>query len=347
MTKTKRKHRQGRSLRFWEKSPMNYYVHVMTEHAPKEICDYLQKEDDLLLDFLDGLVKEKEDFIFLEIGSGTGRYVNLLAERMMKNPSYDEHLKFVLGIDFSLNMIKTNIDLLCSSESKFMNISNNNKKIEIPSILKNIFHNDVKIKNKLNQRIFFINGDASLPFLRVKGIKVVIATMFGTLGNIRYRRKSFIKEISKLSDDIIHIVTGFDKTKCEIGSKRYHELANHGFDELQKINLYDRTDFSSSEGFYSHWFSEKEFCDLVSLNGFKLVKNGNILDRGFYGITKLSKSKLSKIFSSHSKELTLLSSSGDPLIILPLENLNKIPKIPKHLKTIQYRNFTIPILLEK
>jgi hypothetical protein len=65
-----------RSLNFWDAVASDYYdVYVLGQNAPLEIRGFIEEEDKKLYRSLESLIKDREEFIFVELGSGTGRYV--------------------------------------------------------------------------------------------------------------------------------------------------------------------------------------------------------------------------------------------------------------------------------
>lgn len=351
--------RKFRSLKFWDVVAANFYdALVLGKLAPSEIKKFLEYEDKKLYEILDSLVKNNEEFIFVEVGSGTGRYIVSLAEKILTNPNYNRLLKYVIGLDFSWQMIKTCIDNLTLKKPRRLQIEGE-LLAEIESLwLKHGLQK--QIKNEILKRVILVNCDATKPTLRIKGIKVVVAIMFGTLGNITSdsERKNLIQQVKQISDDVTIIATGFLREKHSVGHKIYSKLADRGFTPLRKIT-WDGDTFTaketSEEGdklfFYSKWFDQNEFEEILSVDSKHLsrIKIELISDYGFFGIVETkSIFRLPTFLQKKNKKINVelrCPKCGNPIIHLPLTKYQKIKDSDVKYKVETFRGFYVPMML--
>lgn len=243
------------TYRFWEDaSKKDYDLLVLGEDAPAEIRVFLQEEDKKLSEVVDRYIQNNEDVIFVEIGSGTGRYLRCFGRKIITDKGYANHLKYVVGLDFCKPMIQTSIkNLVCSREVNGKTFTSLADRLASDTGLKLD-----SIRDKLSSRIQLINGDATNPFLEVSGAHVVVGIMFGTLGNIS-RSDQVFRNVNRIfTDGGKVIITVFNRKFLDIGRQSYKELAEGGFQSLESLSLEDFS-FRSREGFYSHWFDETDF----------------------------------------------------------------------------------------
>lgn len=347
-----------RSLKFWDSVAANFYdVLVLGKLAPSEIKQFLQYEDKKLYRILDSLVKNNEEFVFVEVGSGTGRYIVSLAEKILTNPNYNRLLKYVIGLDFSWEMIKTCIDNLTLKKPRRLQIENE-LVTEIESLwLKHGLKKEVK--NEILRRVILVDCDATKPVLRIKGAKVVVAIMFGTLGNIPSdsERKNLIKLVKQISDDVTIIATGFLRDQHSIGHQIYAELADKGFTPLRKIT-WDGNTFTAKETskdgdnlfFYSKWFDKNEFEEILSVGGKHLskIQIEPMLDHGI--LCTVETKPLFRLPRLLHKKNTIdveliCPKCGNPIIRLPLRKYQEIKDCDIRYKVETFRDFYVPMML--
>lgn len=299
------------TLEFWENAAKGIYDRcVLGKYAPALLRSFLKEEDRRLTEVLEAYVKKRKDVVFLEIGSGTGRYLRYFGRKILEKNDFNQHLKYVIGVDFSESMIRTSIDNLVRSR----NVGNTNV-VSLADELASKLKLPVKaVKEKLTSRVILINADATKPFLQIPEGNVVVGIMFGTLGNISRDKRDFV--LQNIHHNIVNgevVITLFNRKKMEVGWKIYRELAKAGFDLLTPL-ITHKAEFTTCRGFYSQWFTMNEFEQLLKKNfkdyDFKITP----FKHGLFGKVRLKES------SPHSKfTLNLLCPKcGNTLTKLPL-----------------------------
>lgn len=302
------------TLSFWSKAADKVYDEcVLGELAPPDVKEFLKHEDLLLENVVNRYIENDEDFIFLEIGSGTGRYIRYFGEKLITERNFDKHLRFIIGVDFCPEMIEKSIKHLVGKKTKPESLLEKVKKSRLLSDSKDI-------ERKLRSRILFINANAAYPFLKISGMKVIVAIMFGTLGNFSpAERDLFLKiNIDRILENGEVAITVFDRKKMQNGFTIYRNLARSGFDLLKPLVTHN-SEFTSPEGFYSHWFTHHKFKSLLEEH----FENGCVkitpFKHAFFG-----KVKIRKTISLHRSLNLLCPKCGEILGKLPLTSTDRV-----------------------
>jgi SAM-dependent methyltransferase len=271
--------------RFWKGATQQdaYEYLVDGPSAPREIRHFHESEEAVLMNLLQKYVSKKEKIAFIEIGCGPGRVVRKVVTRVFENPeTWGVCVKCIIGVDFELTMIQKAISSLILKEREIREWHPEGT----VSYLSSALNEPIKsIKEKLRNKIVFINADAEFPFLRVSGVTPIVALMFGTLGNVHNFNSALatVAELCKPRGKALVVV--FDKEKTDSGQKRYDVLAKNIFPPLCGTKWVGKDNaFESPDGFYSRWFSEDEFKELLSRH----------FQKGF-GISKISQTGLGSI----------------------------------------------------
>lgn len=328
---------------FWDDAASkNYDVLVLGDDAPNEIRSFIRLEDKRLDDVISSYIKKNKDVIFVEIGSGTGRYLRYFGEKIICFKKYEEHLKYVIGVDFSKKMIEASIENLVHTRKV-----NEQTITSLADLLARKMNFPIeKIREKLASKVVVMYADASKPFLRVVGANVVVGIMFGTLGNIGEKeRKKVLSNVCSMLEESKGkaIITVFDKVAMKIGYEVYNELASKGFTRLGNIKFRD-SDFTSPKGFYSHWFSLDKFNTLLE-NQFK--KRPAIESIGARGLLAIAEPKTFRPTKKTKPGIYLLCPScGETIGTVPLRDQTltcdhcKVRYIVK-----EFRGFRFPVLI--
>lgn len=249
------------TLDFWDNAADGAYDEfVLGTDAPYEIKRLLVQEDRKLRDVIEGYFADGHDVVFVEIGSGTGRYLHLFGKLIFLHEPYKKHLRHIVGLDFSKRMVEASIYSLIRSRGL-------GKEAESPLIA------EVKTKtgmssedilDTLSKRVQLLHADATKPFLETSNAKIVVGIMFGTLGNIPDAASALSNIRSLVTNTGTVVVTVFNSEATDVGFRAYLELTRRGFSSLAPLR-WDPVDsvFTSDAGFYSHWFSFQEFETLI------------------------------------------------------------------------------------
>lgn len=239
-----------------------YFKNVV--HPTKAVWSarsYERYEDILITNYLDNLLSEKE-VTFVDAGSGPGRYLILLGSKISPgsckelkrhseteklyryNKLYDKNLRYIVGIDYSEEMVSHSARLLRRyGLGKF-----------------------------LNERIFPVTGVAQNFHFNDKLLKDthrVIVCTFQTLGNqenlnLQVNMLQSMKKLASPHGTII--ISVFNKKLFkDFGLKKFYgrevrrtvgEIINSKEDE-------DNAILRTSKGVYSKWFSKDDLEDLL------------------------------------------------------------------------------------
>jgi SAM-dependent methyltransferase len=244
--------RQMHQRSFWNKASQNYDEYVTDKvTAYPEIRNYENFEESLTLAIVNYLATKGKDFAFIEAGSGTGRYMEILGYKVVRSiknsqaglfpydDSLSKYLKVIVGIDFAKRMIVT-------AERRLRGIIN-----EEGNSLYELLGDRLRFINRPIEDIseeLILKGDE-------KGLTRFICCMFGTLGNIhREARKRAVRCMSRLvGDDGILLLSVFNRNKLkELGYYSY--WAVQGLIGVPDIN-YEEGDVITKKGFLSHWYT--------------------------------------------------------------------------------------------
>jgi len=223
---------------------------------------YERYEDIFIINHLDKLLKTKK-VSFIDAGSGPGRYMLLLGSKieinsckeLKRNPEtsmlyeydelYDKNLRYVIGIDYSEEMIYHCTKLL--------------KKYGLTHLL--------------NERIFPIVGIAQSFNINRKVLdethKVIVCT-FQTLGNqenvnLQVQMLKSMKKLAEPSGTIL--VSVFNKKLFkDFGLKKFYgrEVKRTVGEILTTKEDEDNAILRTSKGVYSKWFSKDDLENLFS-----------------------------------------------------------------------------------
>lgn len=237
---------------FWDAASEHYDDFVIKRPPP--IMGKYEKWEDKILDTIIVDVLKKEEVIFLEIGSGTGRYLTRYGERFKRGIYPFTNLLAIVGIDFSEKML----------EKSIKNLENN------------------KLKELIGTKIFLIRADArNLPISfkkdpSLRHVKKVVAIMFGTIGNIPTGREKVLEHLSSdlLKHNAIGVISFFNKDALlKTGIEEYNKITEvvgrplTYFNEGIVVTQRDGRPF-----FYTKWFDYNEFTAQIENLNLKILK---------------------------------------------------------------------------
>lgn len=227
---------------------------------------YERYEELLIINYLDSLLNTKK-IAFIDVGSGPGRYLILLGSKMSKDSckdlkknsetaklyrfdkNYENNLEYVIGIDYSEEMISYSTKLL--------------QKYGLGKLL--------------NKKIFPIVGVAQNFHFNQKLLqnthKVIICT-FQTLGNqenvdLQISMLESMKNLAAPSGTIILSVFN-KKLFKDFGLQKFYgrEVKRTVGDIITTKEDVENAILRTSKGVYSKWFSKKDLESLLSKAGF-------------------------------------------------------------------------------
>jgi ubiquinone/menaquinone biosynthesis C-methylase UbiE len=256
-----------RDLSYWNRVADDYEQSLVDPNFAEEASVLYEEFED---EYIDKVIERNKlkKLVLIEIGSGTGRYQRKYAE--------DLRIQYIIGIDFSSNMIK------CS--------------------LKNL----EEYKEDIGKRILLVQGLAEKTSVLVNSIEKLKDTMpivtcvFNTLGNIESeeRRLEVLKRIKEmLGERGIGIISVFNRKAMYPNKKSLKSDCERYYidDRIEKlivppflrerIKMYGRKIKKTldpvtidpekgdirTEDFYSHWFEEKEFVKLLQKANLKII----------------------------------------------------------------------------
>jgi len=259
---------KNKSLVFWDLISSSYDEYVLGKNAPREIRVLEEAEDT----FFDLVLKEhiegQKRTVFLELGSGTGRYLLRSLNNVFTYDHYNRFLAHIIGIDFSLKMI----------EKSITNIENH-----VPRLAEIMEVDQPTARRRVQERLSFVNADVRKHYLSVEGdVLTLVGLMFGTLGNIPMSHHDAV--LSRIKTLIDHggecIITVFNAEAHKIGQSTYGDLKGLVGHKLE-WNSRTKTFTTLDRNFYSHWFNEGELDDLLRRNGFgEILESRSIGERG-------------------------------------------------------------------
>lgn len=244
---------------------------------------YERFEEIFITNFLDSLLKKKQ-VTFVDAGSGPGRYLILLGSKigvnsckdLKKNPetsrlyqydaNYEKNLRYVIGIDYSEEMISHSTRLL--------------KKYGLDKLL--------------NKRIFPITGIAQNFNLNKKMLddthKVVVCT-FQTLGNqenteLQVQMLKSMKNLA-LPHGTILISVFNKKLFKDFGLKKFYgrEVKRTVGEIMTSKQDVENAILRTSKGVYSKWFSKDDLEDLfrrAKISKYKIMDAKSLQSIGGY-----------------------------------------------------------------
>ena len=338
------------TLDFWDSAADGTYDEfVLGDGAPYEIRRLLAEEDRELMSVIEGYFAKGEDVVFVEIGSGTGRYMRLFGKLALTNELYGKHLKHIVGMDFSLRMIETSARALVGQAS-----GRRNRELSLAAELEKTTDLPREtILEALTKRIHLLHADAGKPFLKVSDSKIVIGVMFGTLGNIPDAAGAISNVRSLVQDEGVLVVTAFNCESTNVGFKAYTELTKRGFSGLAPLR-WDPVNsvFTSDLGFYSHWFSFNELRTLIegqsgaTADIVPLASQGMLARAVLCGAPKVPESRDTKL---RTPTLSMLCPAcGNPIGDLPVSG-NEIacPVCVRDYPVLTVERFCVPSLFPR
>jgi len=328
------------TVKFWNEAAKGVYdTCVLGARAPKKVKDFIVEEDKRITRVLESYVKRGKEVVFVEIGSGTGRYLKLFGKKILTDKSFSRNLKYIVGIDFSEAMIKTSIENLVHSRE----IGNVTIRSLVDELAPEMNISTKTMKKKLSSRVILVNGDITTkPFLRIAGINVVVGVLFGTLGNISPRKRGLaLRNMRTISTDPEFLITVFDHKKMQVGWEIYRELSNAGF-YLLKPMVTHNSEFTTTKGFYSEWFTEETFKSLLNKNFAHDESEVIPFKHGLFGRVKV---KGNAPLGEFTMDLVCVKCGG-VLSRLPLPAVKslKCSSCSSSYKVVKYLGFQYPII---
>lgn len=247
--------------RAWNKFSGSYDEYLIDKsRAYPEARNYENFEEALVLGIVKGLAERGKDIAFIEAGSGTGRYMEILGYKITphKKPlnsvySYDEklsqRLKLIVGVDFSEKMIGITIEKL--------------KRAFVGKGIK--LFDRLKQEDKLTIKRASIEDTSEDMILKEneKSWTRVVCCLFGTFGNISEdaREKALKRMVEWRGSNGILIVSVFNREKLKALGYYYYKAVS---DLLGNPNIDDeKGDVTTDKDFLSHWYSVEELKDLA------------------------------------------------------------------------------------
>lgn len=245
---------------------------------------YERFEEIFITNYLGDLLKKKQ-VTFVDAGSGPGRYLILLGSKisntsckdLKKNPetgrlyqydvNYEKNLKYVIGIDYSEEMISYSTKIL--------------KKYGLGSYL--------------NKRIFPVTGIAQNFNLNKKmldGTHKVIVCTFQTLGNQENAelQVQMLKSMKKLASPHGTIIVSVFNKKLfkDFGLKKFYgrEVKRTVGEIVGSKQDVQNAILRTSKGVYSKWFSKDDLEDLfcrAKISRYQIMDAKSLQPIGGYG----------------------------------------------------------------
>ncbi len=244
---------------------------------------YERFEEIFITNYLDGLLKKKQ-VTFVDAGSGPGRYLILLGSKissdsckeLKKNPetgrlyqydtNYEKNLKYVIGIDYSEEMISHSAKIL--------------KKYGLGPYI--------------NKKIFPVTGIAQNFNLNKKmldGTHKVIVCTFQTLGNQENveLQVQMLKSMKKLASPHGTIIVSVFNKKLfkDFGLKKFYgrEVKRTVGEIVGSKQDVQNAILRTSKGVYSKWFSKDDLEDLfcrAKISRYKIMDAKSLQPIGGY-----------------------------------------------------------------
>jgi SAM-dependent methyltransferase len=244
---------------------------------------YERFEEIFITNYLDSLLKKKQ-VTFVDVGSGPGRYLLLLGSKIGINSckdlkknletrrlyqydtNYEKNLRYVIGIDYSEEMI--------SHSSKLL------KKYGLGSFL--------------NKKIFPVTGIAQNFNLNKKmldGTHKVIVCTFQTLGNQENTelQVQMLKSMKKLASPHGTILVSVFNKKLfkDFGLKKFYgrEVKRTVGEIIASKQDVENAILRTSKGVYSKWFSKDDLEDLfcrAKISKYKIMDAKSLQPIGGY-----------------------------------------------------------------
>jgi len=331
------------TLKFWDRAAKGIYdEYVLGKSAPKQIKDFILEEDRRINLLLEDYVKKGKKVVFVEIGSGTGRYLRFFGKKIFTDKDFSRNLKYIIGVDFSEVMIRTSIENLVRSRKigERLSVSLADELVRILKIPRK------RVVEQLSRRIMLVNGDVTAkPLVRVEGSDVVTGVMFGTLGNIAAGKRDIaLRNISAISTSEEVFITVFDRHKMQTGWRIYRDLSMAGFSLLRPLVTHN-SEFTTPKGFYSQWFRKKDFNSLLE-NSF----DGNKIRIFSYRHGLFARIKVKKRISVGALAVYLgCQKCGEVLSRVPLPSVTpvKCNSCGSSYEVREHFGFRYPVMMEK
>jgi hypothetical protein len=248
--------------RLWSRLSKDYDEYVTNKlTAYPEIRLYENFEEALVLGILRRLAERGEEIAFIEAGSGTGRYMELLGSKITRelisvnnvSLGYDDklsnQLKLIVGIDFAAEMIeKTQNKLKQISDEKGRNL-----------------YDRITGENRLKLITGPIEGITADVILASKEGRLnrFVCCLFGTLGNVseENRQKALEHLVDWTGDNGILLLSVFNQGRLK-------DLGYHSYQAVKGLIGtpdfdYDKGNVTTDKEFSSHWFSFDELYGMA------------------------------------------------------------------------------------
>ncbi|MCA1818807.1 MAG: hypothetical protein LC620_01925, partial [Halobacteriales archaeon] len=234
-----------------------YDYFVNSQKALPEIRRFHDSEDSLIEQGIQEASNSAYPFAVVEEGCGPGRVLGWLANRAVSN-HYRSPPKYVIGVDFELNMVLGAADHLVGKGRSLRGLKYESVAEKLAEGSRE--HID-RWQSSIRKKVILIRADMTRPHLRFRSIKPLALLPFGTLGNIQ-ERKLALQSISRMCGHMGQaFFTVFRKEMKDIGKKRYDDLAEAGFLPLvnTKFDADEGAFANRRSGFYSKWYSDADF----------------------------------------------------------------------------------------
>ena len=241
------------------------YVADFFASAPSSAIDYERYEDLMLKKIIDGYVKNDKKLVFIEVGSGPGRYLIQYGGKISQDikscnryrdhpdlqrfysydKDYEKNLELIIGIDFSETMIRNAQDWL--EENHLEDLIYSDRIIQIIADIQNLnlnFRNTpFENSNKVVTCLFQTIGNQLNHRLRVNLVKKMMGLVqpHGTVLISAFHHKAFKEFIPKYYQKITGSIGRLSSTP----------------DDIDKFTL------KTKKGVFSHWFSVDEIKKIL------------------------------------------------------------------------------------
>jgi SAM-dependent methyltransferase len=257
------------------------YVADFCGSAPSSATGFEKYEDLMLRKIIDQYVKNNKKLVFIEVGSGPGRYLLRYGAKISTNKDsckkyrdhadlqrfykydkdYEENLQLIIGIDFSESMIKNAQEWL--KENDLQNLVYNDRILQIIADIQNL---NLSFKDTPYEHSY-----------------KVVACLFQTIGNqLNHQlRVNLVKKMMELVKPYGTIlISAFHKDVFSEFIPKYYQKI---IPSIGKITFIDKEKgtLKTKKGVFSHWFSPEEIKNILrdaNINKNKItIKTGNDL----------------------------------------------------------------------
>lgn len=249
------------------------FVVDSTEAAPLSAYMYERYEDLFLRDLLEKQMKElMREIVFIEVGSGPGRYLVQFGARMTKREdaclryrihpelkpfylydrTYEEKMRMIIGIDFSQKMIESALEWL--ETTKLNHLLDSDTILQIIAAAQHLV-------------LDFRNTDYQDTYK-------IVTCMFQTIGNqmskeLQIQLLKKMKEFAQPKGTVVLSV--FNKSVFDHYIEPYYQMIKDSIGELSNVDKKEKT-ITTEYGVYSRWLDEEEIFYLFKQAGYRLKK---------------------------------------------------------------------------